>query len=168
MATPLRKQTSKEYLNSLSILHLALMAGQLMFAGVTYFLHQSEGFEPPASELSPILKVLVPIFVSSAIVGSYFLFNFKVNASREKKALLDKLVDYRIALVLKLAVLEGASLFSTMSYLLTKDLLFLAMTALVVLVFVLQRPTLGNIVEALRLIPQEKQTLEKPDAVVIE
>lgn len=168
MTTPLRKQTSKEYLNSLSILHLALMAGQLMFAGVAYFLHQSGGFESPASELSPILKVLVPIFTSSAIVGSYFLFNFKVNASREKKLLLDKLVDYRIALVLKLAVLEGASLFSTMSYLLTKDLLFLAMTALVVVIFVFQRPTLNNIVSSLQLSSQDKQKLENADSIVIE
>lgn len=168
MATSLRKQTSKEYLNTLSVLHFAFLSGQLMFAGVAYFLHQSGGFEANASELGNIFKIVVPIFVLSAIAGSYFLFNFKVKDSREKKELSKKLVDYRIALLLKLAVLEGASLFSTMSYLLTKDLLFLSMTALVVIVFVLQRPSLNNIVEVLGLSHQEKQTIENPDNIVIE
>lgn len=86
MGTSLRKQTSKEYLNTSSVLHLAFLSGQLMFAGVAYFLQQSGGFEANAPELGNIFKIVVSIFVLSAIVGSYFLFNFKVKASKEKKS----------------------------------------------------------------------------------
>ena len=164
----IRTQTSQVYFTSLKILHIALLIGQILFAGVSYFLHQSGGLQFNMGELAPMLKILVPILILGASLGSQFLFKFKIREAISKESLSAKLVGYRIALVLQCAILEGASLFSIMSYLLTADIWFLAMAAIVIVVFVLQAPNQQKVAMVLQLNNQEKQILEKPDNVVIE
>ncbi len=166
--SPQRPQTAQAYLTSLSILHLALLMGQIFFAGITYYLHQSGSLQMGINELAPMLKIVVPVLVLGAIIGGHFLFKAKINQTQTKEKLAAKLADYRIAFLLQLALMEGGALFSITSYLLTADLWFLAMAAIVIVVFVLQRPSLQKIVETLRLNHQEKQILEKPDNIVIE
>jgi hypothetical protein len=163
-----RPQTAQAYLTSLSILHLALLMGQIFFAGITYYLHQSGSLQMGMSELASMLKIVVPVLVLGAIIGSHFLFKIKIAQTQTKEKLAAKLADYRVAFLLQLALMEGGALFSIMSYLLTADLWFLAMAAIVIVVFVLQRPSLQKIAETLRLSHQEKQILEKPDNIVIE
>lgn len=161
-------QTSQAYFTLLKVLHTALLMGQILFAGVSYFLHQSGSLQLNVEELASIFKIVVPILVVGAFFGSQFLFKSKIREAIKQENLSKKLLTYRVAFLLQCAILEGASLFSIMSYLLTADLWFLVMAAIVVVLFVLQAPSLQKVAMALQLNNQEKQILEKPDNVVIE
>lgn len=76
--------------------------------------------------------------------------------------LAEKLIAYRTAILLQFAVMEMASFFSLVAYLLTSDLVFLEIAAVSIVIFALRQPTLQKIVEALQLNQQEKQLLENP------
>jgi len=163
----MQKQTSKSYLNSLQIMYLALLAGQLMFAGICFFLHNSGNFEASNAEIASTFKIIVPIFALGAFIGSRFLLKSKIKVIPHTGTLSEKLIAYRVAFMLSLAVLESASLFSTVIYLLTADTIFLYITIFLMLFFVLQKPDIQKIAEMLQLSNQEKQVLEKPDSIVI-
>lgn len=167
MANSPQQQTSKVYLTSLQVMHIAFLVGQLIFMGISFYLQKSGNFGTEATELVPTFKIIVPVFALVAIVGSNFLFNLKIKATPKTSTLSEKLVSYRMAFISKLAVLEGASFFSIVSYLLTQNVLFLSIATLLVVLFVLQRPTVQKIVEVFQLSNQEKQLLEKPDSIVI-
>ncbi|MFN3316402.1 MAG: hypothetical protein ACK40K_06295 [Raineya sp.] len=101
-------QTSQAYFTSLRILHIALLMGQILFAGVVFFLNESGNLELKVVELAPMFKILVPILVVGAFFGSQFLFKAKIREAIKQESLSKKLLSYRVAFLLQCAMLEGA------------------------------------------------------------
>lgn len=160
------KQTTKDYLMSLTVLHAAFIVGQLIFCGVAYYLVSIDTFGEDFQEFASILQFIVPVVVLMSIFVSSFVLKNRLPSIQQKTTLSAKLIDYRTYFISKLALLEGAALFSIVSYMLTGGILFLALAGLVILVFLTHRPSKESIIQDLLLNHQERVMLDNAEYIL--
>jgi hypothetical protein len=161
------KQTSKQYFKSLSILYFGLLIGQIVFSAITLYLNLELNFQADDS-LSGIFIYIVPIFVVNGFVTGHLIFKSRLKKIKTYDTLTAKMGDYRGIAIIRFAMLEGASLFAIIIYLVTADLIFMAMAGLIVLYFIIIKPTVDSVSMDLELDPTEKAKLENPDEVIAE
>ncbi len=158
-----RKQiTSKEFFNGLSIVFYALIIGLVFFALVSFYLQQNNFGK---TEMN-IFKYIVPIFIYGAFRGGSILFKKQVNNAIPKTDLLEKLILYRSALIVKYALLEGAAFFAIVAYLLTGEVLHLALAGISILAFLFSIPSIAKTENDLELNQDERQKINNPETVL--
>ncbi len=135
------KTTPEEFLKSIQIIHMALITGVVLFALIAVYIHFS-GFEfDGGKELNSGLIIVVPVFAIAGIIASRLVFKFKLKECITKQNMEEKITDYRSALIIKFALIEGCAMFSVIAFLLTNNLLYLGITGLLLVVFIIYRPT---------------------------
>lgn len=157
--------TSKSYLTSLKIIHFALTAGVVFFMLIAIAL-QFTGFEPELKELE---EILLAITVAGAVAGVFtgnLLFRKRLEQLVELKGLKEKLMGYQSALIIKYALVEGPAFFSVVAYLLTANLLFPAITLVLISIFILYAPGKDKLISDLNLSRKESEIFDKPDAAI--
>lgn len=157
--------TSKDYFNHLGVLHSSLFMGPVLFALISIFINRTK--TPLDGELSTIFLFMVPLFAIGAIIGSHLISKSQLAAIKTKAELSDKLQDYRGLIILRYALIEGAALFSIVTYFLTANFILLGIGALLVIFLGIQRPTKAKVAKELYLNKEERTTIEDPDAVVM-
>jgi len=163
-----KKVTSKEYFKILDILYFSLLAGQIIFAIITLYLTLSGTINSQHKEFRDIFLILVPIFVAVGIYASNIMFKNKINLAKEKLSLIEKMSDYRSALLLRWALLEFPSFFSIIAFFLTGDFFFLGISALIIVFFINIKPNIDKVSIDLELSIGDKMTINDPDAIIAE
>ena len=163
-----RPQTSKEYFKALQIVYYALIAGQVLFGLLAFYLIQTRLFDGDQKELRDIFIYIVPVFVAGGLFGSGILFKSRLNLAKEKTSLYEKMSDYRSALIVRYALLEGPSFFGIVVFLITGDYLFLGMSGLIIAVFFTLMPTANRAVNDLELSANDTHTINDPNGVISE
>jgi hypothetical protein len=124
---------SKNYLRANSILHFALLMGQIILAIVFIVITgKTEIILNPEGDL---FFVLVPAFALAALFISGFMFKKLLVQANSKTTLAEKLSLYRPALLVRYAILEGASLFGLVAYFINANLFYVFVSAFVMGVF---------------------------------
>lgn len=159
-------RTAQQYLKTLQIIHLAMLAGQLLFLLVVAVLDLSPQNIDSFKDIESILLVAIPAVVFSGIIAGELLLKNSLPDIRQQTALGDKLFRYREKFILKMALLEGPALLSIIGFLLTKNYLFAGLAIIIVLLFLSKRPTIDRISNDLELNLQERSHLQRPDAVI--
>jgi hypothetical protein len=159
--------TAKQYFQTLSILHGALTMGQVIFLMLLVYLHTSGNAQPADAMFATLLMYLVPAVALLAFSAGSFLYRTRINALKSLTSLSEKLNSYRAVMIIRLAVWEGASMFSLVAYFLTGSNLFVVISVIYVLLFIIVRPTAEKFSFELELSPEEKALLENADSVVI-
>lgn len=163
------KQTTKEYFKTLSVVHIALIIGIVFFGLITSILiisgKNSNGQE---DEIFEILFYMVPIFSIIGYFGSNYFYKTKLAALRKINDLKIKMTEYRGAMIMRYAFIEGPAFFAIVAALITNNLIFLLFAAMMVLIMVLWRPTKNAIIADLELSMQEVDIIEDTDAVIAE
>lgn len=162
------QQTVKSYFLAIRILYYALIAGQLVFALLTFYLIMSGLYDGEQMELRNTFIFIVPVFVVGGLFASNILFKNFLNTARGKKNLYEKLSFYRSALIIRYALLEGPSFFAIVSFLLTGDYLFLGLSGLIILVFFTLNPTVEKAVNDLELHSEESYAINNPKTLMNE
>jgi hypothetical protein len=139
----------------LLIIFLALLAGQGIFLGVVSFLH-SRGFQTYAAPGDVLLIVAALLTVagparlrpeefgasrSGGSAAGFFLYVNRVQAISQYTDSNSRWRVYLSAVILRLAMLEAASTANIGFYLLTGDYTFLVFVTLLLVLFVVARPT---------------------------
>jgi hypothetical protein len=162
----IKQLTSKEYFKTMQTIYFAFIAVQVFFCVVLLFLYLIGKYDSESKSLRDIFIFIVPLFVVGGIFGSNALFSSMLKASKSMQALTDKMNGYRYALILRYAFLEGPSLFAIVVYFLTGDLLFLAMSALIILIFLTIKPTPDRAVKDLELNLDDHQAICDPNKII--
>lgn len=157
--------TSKSYFTSLKIIHFALTAGIAFFMLIAIVL-QFTGFEPELKEMEMILLGITVFAAISGVFTGNLLFRKRLEQLVELKSLKEKLTGYQSALILKLALVEGPAFFSLVAYLLTANLLFPAITLVLIFVFILYAPGKDKLISDLDLSRKESEIFNNPDAAI--
>ncbi len=129
---------------SLSIITYALMAGLTLFALVTYYLNTSGepigsgAFVSPTMDLLIVGGVGLTCLTMSRIVSGKLLGNFPQEERRDFQSAIG---GYRSAIIVRLALLEGAGLLACVFALVTGNLNLLLITGFMVMMMWLGRPT---------------------------
>lgn len=159
--------TSKKYFNSLKIIYLILLIGQLLFLAIVAFSGFNlleEGDE--TSSLTNIFKIVAAVLAIGGVSGGRMIFQMRVNIIKTKTDLIEKMNDYRSALIIKFALLEGPAFFGIIGYMLTGNNFFLLVAGFLILVFALHYPMPDRTIKELELSSEEVERVENPNEII--
>jgi hypothetical protein len=159
------QMTSKAYFMQMTIMHLSMLMGQLIFGVLAFYLQLND----QKTINIETLKLFQYIALALAIIGvgvSVFINNFRLRSIKEKKDISAKLGAYRINFMIKMAFIEMPVLFAIISYLITGNTFFLMLGGALALVFLLYFPTKNRIAEELELNSDEIALIKDPKANV--
>lgn len=162
-----KTMTSKEYFKAIQIVYYGLIAGLVLFAGISFYLHQLGNY-PGSAELKDIFIYIVPLFVIGGMVGSNIIFKSRLKEPKKMTKLPDKMAYYRSALIVRYALLEGSAFFAIVVHLITGDLLFLGMAGLIILNLIIIKPTIEKAVNDLELDPNDRNSIYNPNTIIDE
>ncbi|MEO0895877.1 MAG: hypothetical protein AAFY71_05735 [Bacteroidota bacterium] len=159
--------TTKTYFSSLTILWFAFIMGQILFAGVAYYVGKTDGLlGEEESTLENLFIYIVPAVAVSAIGISTFLHRNILGQAKNQTGLSGKMDKYRSAFIIKMALHEGPSLLSLVAFFLTGNMLFLAVSGVIILLQAVMRPSPEKAIEELQLVGDEKDILQREDGKV--
>lgn len=127
---------------SMTIIWIAMIGGLVSFGLVTYVALMP--IQSPLQGIDPLVfYVLAVVLALGGMMGSTILYKLQVRAaSQVNSPSKERLMSYYMsAFILKMALLEGPGLFSVVAGLLTHQALFLSITAGLLLLMVIARPT---------------------------
>jgi divalent metal cation (Fe/Co/Zn/Cd) transporter len=159
------KMTSAGYFKSIKIVHLALVIGVVFFALVSVFL-QINGFGTLGELINNGLLLIIPLLALIGIFGSNFIFKKRLRKIVDKTNLNEKMEDYRSALILKFALIEGPSFFAIVAYLLTGNYIFLGTAVVLIIVFLIYTPSRTKFISDLELTKDESDLINNDKAEI--
>lgn len=149
----------KLYLKSLSIIHIALILGQVVFGVVCIVVTgKTEIILNPEGD---VFFLIVPAAALSGMIGAVIIFKKFLEQASVKPNLGEKLVAYRTAIIVRYALLEGPSLFGIVIYYLNGNLFYLFISGFIILFFLTLRTTKEKLETDLKLDYKEKLELDK-------
>lgn len=126
----------------LKIIHLALLSGQLLFSFVVFYMVYSKMMLPAMQDQDKTFQLMAIAFAALAYFAGNTLFKKKMVQLRNTPdaSIKEKFVQYRTACLIQWALLEAATLFCGVSFLLTGNYAFLALGGLLIVLFILLAP----------------------------
>jgi hypothetical protein len=131
-----------EIIKSSLIIFYALLAGQIIFLLISLYL-VSASIVKSNPDLSLILTFTILILISPLLVAGPIIYRKLISKNSDSvKSLEQKLILYRQGMIIKLALVEGTSIFSIVCFLITGNFLFVIIAILLISLFFLHKPTL--------------------------
>ncbi len=155
--------TSKSVLTSLNMIYFSLIMMMTLFGAVVFFLTTS-GDITQDPELALILRYVLFALLPIGVGAGYFIFKQWMNTISPALSLREKLMKYQTAVLIRSGCFEMPGLFGAVATLITGDLSFLLFTAIVIILFLLLRPTLYTITTDMNLSQKERAILENPSS----
>lgn len=159
------QQTSKQYFTTLKLLFFALFIGQLSFLLIALYLVINNKFSGDPT-LKDSFIYIVPAFMVGAIFIGQVIYKSHLTKLKQKNTLIEKMNGYKIALIIRLALLEGATLFSLIVYLLTSEVTFVAMAIIGLAYFLLLIPAANKIAVDLELNGDDRSKIDNPNEII--
>lgn len=130
---------SKQFFSTLNIIFLALLSGQLIYFAIALFLIQSGNMQG-IEGVETVFMFITPVVVFFSIFTSKMIYSKLVNAFDKSRPIEEKLNSYRASNIVKLAIIEGANIFTISIMIITADYLYAAFFALLIAFFWLNKP----------------------------
>lgn len=147
----------KTFVRTVKIIHLALLAGQLLFFVVAFTQTPPHKFD--LNFATDPLIIVAPLMAISCFVLSNILFSQQLGIAVNQTSLMGKITRYQIASIIRFALIEGSSLFAIVAFLISGNLLFAMVSGLLILVFIANRPTKDKVETDLNLSYEEKMEM---------
>ena len=142
-------------------MHTALLTGQGLFFMLGFFLVVQKLIPPVTSTTDRILQVIALVLSFASVFGGMNIFKKRLSAIQENKLpLAERTTQYRAACLVQWSMLEGASLFSIICFILTGNYAFAALALVLIVFFAMIAPAKMKIILQLRLSSQEVAILE--------
>lgn len=141
--------------------------GLVVFSGTSSFL-VSNAVNPKVGDNAAIFTLMVPVVAVIGFFTSFYLFKYNLKKAKELRTIKEKTTAYSTALIISLALLEGPGLFSTVTVLMTSNLMFLVVTAVLVAYMLTLFPTQERFIRDLELNRDEQAMVMNPDAIISE
>jgi len=130
----------RNYFSTLDILFFGLLSGQSIYFLVGLLIIQP-GNNGGFGGLNTIFMFITPVIVLSIILASKFIYTKQVATFDKNLSLENKMVVYRTANIVRLALLEGANIFNISIMIITANYFFAALFIVIVVLFFFNRPT---------------------------
>ncbi len=129
----LEKNSLEENVRNNLVVWAAMLIGQVLFLTITVYLVKYGGMNIAQPDLNEILLYIVPLMAISCVFISFYIFKQRVIALKDKPDLNTKFIDYRSALIVRWALVEGPSFFAIVSYLLTRNYILLCIAIILIM-----------------------------------
>ena len=148
----------KAFLQLIRVIYSAQIVGLLLFLLVALYISKnSPTFE---FNLEDPFTIIV-LFIQIAIPVGYLYSNKIFKSFEPNSTLKGKLPKFQLGLIIRLAFIQGAGLFSIVCLLLSSNLYFVIFTAFALILMILNYPTPEKIGETMDLTPAEIELLKK-------
>ena len=152
--------SARNQLAGLQLIHKALLGGQLLFAAVLFFLMYTGKAEPGWRSLDRVLQALaIAVAAIAYLGGSKWYFTKKLQAARNSTSIQQKFDHFKKGSLVQWALLELATLFALISFLLTGNLAFFMMAVMLIFIFALLYPGPTKLAILLRETPEDLKML---------
>jgi anaerobic C4-dicarboxylate transporter len=142
------KLMQNSFLKTMRIIFFALLAGQIIFMAVAFFTVNNN---PPQSQSDDLFNIIVPVAIGLGLFMSSLLFKQMLAKIKKDDSFEQKLEAYRSALIIRYALLEVPSIFSTVVYLFSGNIIFLAFSGVMILAFLMNMPSRDKATQDLNL-----------------
>ncbi len=139
------QQSQPSGIKALSILHLALLAGQILFALISLFIVYGKGYTANPSwqnETNLFVFLCVTVGVAGYLAGSMIFRKKLEQINGNTKSVVEKFNDYRAASISRWALMEFAVLFCIIIFFITNNPIIIILGGICILLFFSLRPTL--------------------------
>lgn len=135
------KNTFKPQVKALILLHTAMLVGQLLFAGIAYFMFRN-GQPLVEAGTSKVLQSIAAVLALGGGFAAFFVFRKSMeDLQLTARGFNEKIDAYRAASIIKFALLETPSVFCIIGFILTNNITFMLLSVVLILVFAGQKPT---------------------------
>jgi hypothetical protein len=145
-------------IKTMQFVHGALLAGQVLFAGVAYATGTKAVYFN-ARDTKDIFFFVAPLLAFGGIIAGFFLFKQLIGRLSNKPDLQSKVTGYQAAFITRAALLEGPSLFNIVAFMLSGNLFYLFISVMLMLILLRSRPTVNLIADDLQLGYDDKAEL---------
>jgi hypothetical protein len=151
----------KQIITTLNLVYFALPIIMVAFA-LFVFVRITMGQEMPAvdAEFESLLRIIVIATVPVGMSISYVAFKSVLKGIDPEMLLATKLQRYQSAVIIRAAGFEMPGMFAAVVAFITNNTSFLLFTAVIVVLFLLFRPTISAITNDLQLTATERSELE--------
>ena len=156
--------TPKGFLKTISIIHLGLLAGPLIFGIYTYSTIKETKLD--YSDTNDIFLFLVPLFAISGILVGNILFKEQIEKLKNNNSLREKLSGFQTASIIKYALLEGPALIGIVGFNDNGNLLYLIISGILILYFISQRPTNDIIETSLNFTNEQQNQFNQKEQII--
>ncbi|MBX2896709.1 MAG: hypothetical protein KF763_14785 [Cyclobacteriaceae bacterium] len=153
--------SAKQIVTTLNLVYFALpvvMAGFALFVYVRIYL--GEAMPPVDADFESLLQILVIATVPAGLSISYIAFKAVLKGINPELPLTSKLQRYQSAVLIRAAGFEMPGMFAAVAAFITNNTAFLLFTAVIIVLFLLFRPTSSAITNDLQLTATERSELE--------
>ncbi|MFC0878533.1 hypothetical protein ACE01N_18205 [Saccharicrinis sp. FJH2] len=160
------QQTSKQFFRTINILFLALFAGPFLFACIAVFMNSGENlrFQFFSSE-EPVFIAATTLAIIDLFV-SRIMYRYQIKRYNKDDKLHVKMATYQTAVIIRLALIEGASLLLIVSFFLSANLTALIFLGLMFIQFYFFKPSREEAIRDLHLNYNETAQVNNPDAII--
>jgi len=150
--------TASGTIKSLQLIHRAILFGQVIFAAIAYMLKDSGKFEASLRDMDQQLQVIAILLSFGCVVGGSLVFKRKIQAARDTEHMIHKKASvYKTATIIQWALLEGASLFGIICFMLVGNLSFIFLSGGLIFFFALMAPSRLKAMLLLRLTGEDME-----------
>jgi len=153
--------TSKSVLTALNTIYFSLITMMALFALVVLYI-TSSGDITPDPEFTLIFRYVLFALLPIGLGAGYYIFKQWMQAITPTLSLREKLMKYQTAILIRSGCFEMPGLFGAVAALITGDISFLLFTAIVIVLFLLLRPSIYTITTDMNLTQRERTILENP------
>ena len=146
------------YFNTLRIIHLAMLMGQVMLVVLSYLLFLKDA--EFALNTDNMIFFIVPILVISLISASFMVYKKLISKLNIEPDFNLRLNQYRVANLVRWAMIEGGTLASVILSIAYKNLLFMPFAGLLIVVFVLLGTSKAKMAREVEFTQEELNQLE--------
>lgn len=132
------------------VIYFAMLMGQIVFLSLVLFLKSSRG-QIITNKFSSSFGMAVFFISFICVIAGRYLYKRLVLQAKSKDSIIAKLNAYQVSVIVNLALIEGAVLFSIVVFLLTSQIYFLLATIILIIIFLTLKPTRQRAMEDLKI-----------------
>jgi len=144
----------------LIIIYWSMLTGQLLLFAVSYYLIFSGSFAV-IPELHGMFQYFVPAYSILLIGISHFFYTRLLRSAKKQSQLPMKLLDYRRATILRVALVGGLNIFIIIIFLFTGLNYYVYFFIGLLLLFIVYRPQQSRLRATLELSEEEEELIRK-------
>lgn len=154
-------QPKPSYIKALTVLHIALFGGQLMFTFIILVvLSIGKNYKPALATNSQLLLMVCIAVAALASFGGNAIYKKRLEAlNQSADSASEKLEGYRGASIVRWAIMEFATLLSIILLFLTANYYILIVIAVLLFLFLSVRPTTSKVVQDLNVSESDLRVL---------
>lgn len=139
----------------ITVIYTGMLVGMMIFALAALYLNYTEQLGAPFSAYKDTFLIVLFVLFAGVMTFSKRTVNKKLQDLVEKSKLSTRLEGYRTLLIIRFALLEALTLVGTVFYMLTNDRNILLVVGMLLIIFIIHRPTLKVMAIELQLSQEE-------------